>query len=96
MTLSGHNNFVFSLTKHPSQNILLSCSEDETIKMWDIRSRASCILSVEGHSEPITSVQFHPSGDDFVSCSYDGVIRLWDMKNGACRRTMIHPNKPPM
>ena len=64
--------------------------------MWDIRVRSSCVLSLEGHSEPITCVQFHPSGDDIASCSYDGLIRIWDMKNGACRRTIIQSNKPPM
>lgn len=87
---------MFSLAIHPFQNLLLSGSEDETIKMWDIRVRSSCVLSLEGHSEPITCVQFHPSGDDIASCSYDGLIRIWDMKNGACRRTIIQSNKPPM
>lgn len=64
--------------------------------MWDIRTKPSCVLSLDAHSEPVTCVQFHPFGQDIVSSSYDGLVRLWDGRNGACRRTIIHHNKPPM
>jgi len=34
--LNGHTNAILSLFFHPNEPILLSCSIDESIKVWDI------------------------------------------------------------
>lgn len=88
-TLKGHQNFVFSLAAHPFQSYLVSGSEDETIRLWDLRCANHCLHVMEAHDKPITSVSIHPTGDNVLSSSVDGLLRIWDFRTMSCRRTIM-------
>lgn len=45
-TLRGHQNNVSCVAFHPKQEILVSCSEDKTMKVWDLNRRV-CIHTVK-------------------------------------------------
>jgi len=85
--LTGHEDFVFCLDKHPFQNILISGSYDEKVKVWDSRSNNYCIHSIPAHSSPVTSVCFDNTGLEFISAGTDGQTRLWNTRDGYCRKT---------
>ena len=61
-------------------NILASCSNDKTIKIWDIESGA-CQSTLTGHNAPVTQVEFIDA-DTVVSSSSDGTTRAWDVATG--------------
>lgn len=63
---------------------LLTCSLDNTIKLWDIRS-GKCLRTQFGHIEGVWSI----SSDTFriVSGAHDRLIKVWDLQNGKCLHT---------
>ena len=67
--------------KPDNPNILVSCSDDKTIKMWDITS-GSCLSTLTGHSGAVAGVAFSADGQWLMSGSRDKTIRLWDARPG--------------
>lgn len=68
----------------PYPTHLLSCSLDNTIKMWDIRT-GKCVRTQFGHVEGVWDI----AADNFriVSGSHDGKVKLWDLQSGKCIHT---------
>lgn len=62
--------------------ILVSCSADLTIKVWDVNSDYKCIKTLHGHDHSVSSVAYLPSGDIIVSSSRDRTIKIWDASSG--------------
>ena len=67
--------------KPDNSNILVSCSYDKTIKMWDITS-GSCLSTLRGHSDWVIGMAFSADGQWLISGSQDKTIRLWDARPG--------------
>ena len=76
--------------KTDNPNILVSCSADKTIKMWDITS-GSCVSTLRGHKDLVRSLCFSPCGTKIVSGggkdkrvggNGDFSIWVWDVKTG--------------
>ncbi|ETO17157.1 hypothetical protein RFI_20174 [Reticulomyxa filosa] len=65
----------------PDNCKLVSCSGDNTARLWDVVSGKQLQL-FEGHSEGVHRVKFSPDGSKIVSCSTDNTIRLWDVSSG--------------
>jgi WD40 repeat protein len=63
------------LTYLPSQ---ISCSDDQTIRIWNSTSR-NCIISLTGHTHYVMSALFHPKDDLVVSASMDQTVRIWNI-----------------
>ena len=51
--LKGHTNYIMSV--FVKDNIIISCSCDKTIKIWDIDTGV-CLKTLEGHTNIVTSV----------------------------------------
>ena len=73
--------------KPDNPNIVVSGSDDKTIKTWDITS-GSCLSTLRGHTDPVRSVCFSPCGEKIASGggfeygNKDYSIRIWDAKTG--------------
>ncbi|KAF0907522.1 hypothetical protein E2562_018341 [Oryza meyeriana var. granulata] len=94
-TLSGHTNYAFCVAFSPHGNMLASGSFDETVRVWEVRSRR-CLRVLPAHSEPVTAVDFNRDGAMIVSGSYDGLCRIWDSATGHCIKTLIVDESPPV
>ncbi|XP_060799204.1 striatin-4 isoform X2 [Neoarius graeffei] len=86
-TLRSHFDAIRSLTFHPSQPVLLTASEDGTLKLWNLNktmhSKKSAALDVEpiytfrGHSGAVLSLAMGEEGKYCYSGGLDGSIRCW-------------------
>ena len=80
--VQGHRGRVFACEFAPDAQTIVSGSEDETLKIWDVAS-GTCRATLEGHSEYVICLQFNPTNPrQLVSGSADKTIRLWDVDSG--------------
>jgi WD40 repeat protein len=75
-TFEGHQNGVTSIAI--SNNLLVSASKDQTIKVWDINAGTE-LRTCYGHNKEVTSIRFSPDGNQAISGDLDGTIILWDI-----------------
>ena len=84
-TWRGHTKGVTSSQLFPrSGHLLLSASQDETIKIWDVDGDKSCLRTIYGHAKAVKRVAFSGDGLRFASCSFDQTVKAWDTETGAC------------
>ncbi len=75
--LTGHMDWIRTLTFSPDNQMLASGSEDATIRLWDIHAKEEIGHLTTGHNGSINSIVFSPNGDLLVSGGEDGTIRVW-------------------
>ncbi|KAJ8002013.1 hypothetical protein DPEC_G00175380 [Dallia pectoralis] len=75
-TLRGHSGPVFRTAFLTDSSGLLSCSEDTTIRYWDLSSFTNTAL-YQGHAYPVWDVDVSPCSLYFASGSHDRTARLW-------------------
>jgi WD40 repeat protein/predicted Ser/Thr protein kinase len=86
-TMQGHARLVWSVAFSPDGAYALSGSDDNTLKLWDIKT-GKCLQTMEGHTNAVRSVAFSPDGAYALSGSWDNTLKLWDIKTGKCLQTM--------
>ncbi|XP_043913689.1 TAF5-like RNA polymerase II p300/CBP-associated factor-associated factor 65 kDa subunit 5L [Protopterus annectens] len=74
--LRGHCGPVYSTKFLSDSSGLLSCSEDTSIRYWNLRSFTNTVL-FQGHAYPVWDLDISPCSLYFVSGSQDRTARLW-------------------
>ena len=74
--LYGHCGPVYCFSFSPDKSLLLSCSEDGTVRLWSLHTW-TCVVCYKGHIFPVWSVKFSPYGYYFATGSHDKTARLW-------------------
>ena len=69
-TLNGHEHTVSSIQFLPSQDLILSCSRDCTIKLWETES-GFCKKTYKAHNKWVRDIKVNKTGDMFASCGDD-------------------------
>ncbi|MBI5324289.1 MAG: choice-of-anchor D domain-containing protein [Ignavibacteriae bacterium] len=89
-TLRGHNGSVNSVAFSPDDTKLVSGSNDNTVKLWDIIT-GNPVKTISGHTDDIKCVAFSPDNTKLASASeyYDKTIKLWDVDSGSEIKTLI-------
>lgn len=90
-TLRSHFDGVRALGFHPTEPVLITASEDQTLKLWNLQktvpAKKSAALDVEpvytfrAHTGPVLSLAIASSGDLCFSGGVDSTIRVWNMPN---------------
>lgn len=75
-TLCGHGGPVYAVSFSPDRTLLLSGSEDATIRLWSLQIW-TCLVVYKGHMFPVWDIKFSPLGYYFASASNDRTARLW-------------------
>ena len=64
---------------HPSESILYSGGNDDTIRLWDT-DRAEPLEALRGHLAPVQALALDGSAKTLVSGSEDGSVIVWDLE----------------
>ena len=69
------------LSIFPDKKTFVSCSVDQTAKVWDIRAPKASVMTFMGHTGDVNGVEVMPSdGKCFATCSQDSSVHLYDMR----------------
>lgn len=82
----GHSEEITSVAFSPDGRTVLSGSQDNTLKLWDVATGQE-IRTFNGHSGDVNSVAFSPDGRTVLSGSKDYTLKLWDAATGREIRT---------
>ncbi|XP_072265333.1 TAF5-like RNA polymerase II p300/CBP-associated factor-associated factor 65 kDa subunit 5L [Pyxicephalus adspersus] len=74
--LRGHCGPVYSTRFLSNSSGLLSCSEDSSIRYWDLKTYTNTVL-YEGHAYPVWDLDVSTCSLFFASGSHDRTARLW-------------------
>ncbi|KAG8444228.1 hypothetical protein GDO86_009423 [Hymenochirus boettgeri] len=90
-TLRSHFDGIRGLTFHPSEPVLITASEDHTLKMWNLQKTApakkSASLDIEpiytfrAHRGPVLCIVMSSNGEQCYSGGTDGAIQSWNTPN---------------
>lgn len=75
---TGHTKAVNALAVTPDGSLLITGSEDKTVRVWEVISTKQ-IRAFQGHQSGIIAVAVRGDGKQIASGSDDGAIRLWDL-----------------
>ncbi|XP_063703595.1 pre-mRNA-processing factor 17 [Culicoides brevitarsis] len=82
-TWQGHTKGVSAIKFFPkSAHLLLSCSMDTKVKIWEIYGERRCLRTYSGHRQAVRDIDFNINGEKFLSAGYDRYIKLWDTETG--------------
>ena len=81
--LSGHTNWVRTLTFSLGGTFLVSGSDDKTVNLWDVQT-GGIIKTFNGHTDCVHSVSISPDHSMIASGSWDKTICLWNIQTGEC------------
>ena len=96
-TLIGHIDRITSLT-FSSPSSLISSSEDQSIKFWQIGALpidpvTADLKPIPLTSSPIKSITLQTEDGIAISNDLDGVVCIWDISTGLCKASFKTPAK---
>lgn len=80
----AHDGYVRCVSPHPTEDLLLSCGDDNIVKLWDTTGgdKMTLVHVYNGHSRLVMDVQWNPKDSKaFASASLDGSVMFWNSGN---------------
>ncbi|CAM9899594.1 unnamed protein product [Choristocarpus tenellus] len=77
---SNHDNWVRNVLFHPSGAFILSCSDDRSIRVSDIKTGRNARTLEDAHGHFVTSLAMHKSAPFVVSGGVDKNIHVWECR----------------
>jgi len=89
-SFQAHNNAINRIKQSPFQNddLVATCSDDKTVKLWNLTSNWTLIRTYTGHSGGVNGLEWI-NNDTIASGSWDSTIQMWSIKTGQTLRTII-------
>ena len=93
----GHTCLIRSLDFSPSDHLVVSASQDNTVRLWNMRDGAAKLLAEDNPmflDVPHYIAAVFRSDGRYVAASHsDGMVRIWDVRTGQLmRRLKAHMN----
>jgi WD40 repeat protein len=77
----GHGRAVLKLVSHPKQPLVVTCSADQTVRVWNADNGAA-VRTLSGHTDFVFAVAVSPDGSHIASGSFNGEIKVWKAADG--------------
>lgn len=90
LVLTGHTRTVMDLAFAPDGLRLASCSEDGTVRLWELIN-GSCVRVLRGHQAMVRQVVYSPDGRFLATASHDHSAKVWDTSTGHLVASLEHP-----
>ncbi|BFZ60675.1 Lissencephaly-1 [Saitoella coloradoensis] len=91
-TLTSHRDQINSCAFHPKYTLLLTASDDTTVKLWD-HDAGSLEQTLRGHTKSVLALDWSEDGKRAISAGADTLVKVWEDEgkgNGwACVRTLV-------
>lgn len=79
MTLKGHEDWVRDIAFIPGTRLLVTCSDDKSLRLWNLDTGRQVGKPLLGHSDYVLRVAVSPDGRWIVSGERDGTILAWEV-----------------
>ncbi|MCG8419522.1 MAG: serine/threonine protein kinase [Proteobacteria bacterium] len=90
--LRGHTSHLLSLTFSSDETMLASSSDDDTARLWDLKSDHVQVLL--GHTDDVFTAAFNHTDDMVATGSLDGTARIWPVGRRDSVRLSGQPATP--
>lgn len=91
--IRAHNGEIFALKYIKEKNVLLSCSADGEVGVWNTNNNYKSGGFFKKHDkQPVYCVEYLPEFDEVVSAGEDGVLRFWSIEGVQEKDTVKIPN----
>ena len=87
LPVRAHTGKVFSVVFRADGKALLTASEDQTARLWDVATGKE-LLALSGHFGGVRDAQFSPDGASIATAGVDGTLRLWNAATGEQIRSL--------
>ncbi|KAI8897918.1 WD40-repeat-containing domain protein [Globomyces pollinis-pini] len=79
---SGHTSSIEDIQWSPSQgSVFATCSADQTVKIWDLRTKTKPQLSVHAHDTDVNVISWNKNVDYLLASGSDsGAFSIWDLR----------------
>uniref|UniRef100_A0A7S1KUT8 Pre-mRNA-processing factor 19 n=1 Tax=Percolomonas cosmopolitus TaxID=63605 RepID=A0A7S1KUT8_9EUKA len=94
--LRGHTKRVNETAFHPDLDILFSCSDDKTSRIWSSNENGeyNTHYTMKNHKDAVTGLSLHPTGDYYATSSKDASWSFYDVGTGTAYCNL--PSKEPL
>ncbi|XP_057365872.1 TAF5-like RNA polymerase II p300/CBP-associated factor-associated factor 65 kDa subunit 5L [Daphnia carinata] len=72
----GHSGPVYATQFTPNNTHMLSCSDDTTLRLWDMSSMENAVV-YRGHTYPVWAMDISQQSQYFASASQDRTAKIW-------------------
>jgi coatomer subunit beta' len=85
----AHSDFIRSIAIHPKDPLMLSCSDDQTISLWDIEKGFTLVRSYEEHKNFVMKLAINSKDYNmFASASMDHKVKIWSFTSANSHLTL--------
>eukprot|EP01008_Symbiontida_sp_HLA12_P002590 NODE_52_length_1556_cov_267.960223_g49_i0.p1 GENE.NODE_52_length_1556_cov_267.960223_g49_i0~~NODE_52_length_1556_cov_267.960223_g49_i0.p1 ORF type:complete len:474 (-),score=65.91 NODE_52_length_1556_cov_267.960223_g49_i0:75-1496(-) len=82
-TMKGHSKAVRRVLHHPTRHdLLLSCSDDTTVRVWSMAEEGKCLHVMADHTGPVKGITLNATGEYVVTASEDNTWNFSDIETG--------------
>ncbi|KAM8945991.1 WD repeat-containing protein 88 [Pelodytes ibericus] len=80
--LRGHTGAVSSCHFCFEDSKIISCSHDNTARLWDVSSSKLIHVFTDEHTGPVSECHITSDNKRLITSSYDKTVRSWDLETG--------------